>query len=149
MRKFDRECFDSLECKYQKEMYLRTVDLRGANLTVVNLNMFNLRSVNFTEADLRNASLIGSNLMHCNFTKAKMRGVNLTDAVIVFTKGNSKEIKNIKDKSIPVSFTGEVLAIGHFQYSLDAWREFSLNDLSVSGMPDKEWWVLNLEELPV
>jgi hypothetical protein len=63
------------------------VDLRGANLTRVDLKKRDLRSANFARAnfegaDLRNADLTGANLCAANLHTAKVKGANFTAAVL-------------------------------------------------------------------
>lgn len=80
------------------DVYLRGVDLSGANLTEANLTRAHLReasleearliSANLTSAILREANLTGADLTSANLSRADLRGADLTGAILESTNFN-------------------------------------------------------------
>jgi hypothetical protein len=72
--------FESEEQHQEWLAWLKTEDLRGANLIGANLIGANLRGANLIGANLRGANLTGANLIGANLSGADLYRANLSDA---------------------------------------------------------------------
>jgi len=144
--------------------YLVEGDFEGRNLSKANLRFAQAESIIFNRAKLRKADLrssilqyadlyyadcTGANFSNANMTQTELHHTDLTGAklqdacldgiFIPFCKGNGKEIKNIEDPIMHITYTKDVLAIDLFQRSIEEWKTIRFNGESQI----KDWWLEN------
>ena len=137
-----------------KEMYLRSTDLRYAILDHMKFNKYNFSGLDFTNSYLKSSILRNVNLERCclkhadlrfcNFNKSNLTNVNLVDADIRFCEGNGVEIKNLQSELYKLVYTKEVLAIGCQQHKIIEWQNFSDEEIYLmDGACGRDWWKEN------
>lgn len=77
-------------------VYLREVNLPGANLQEVDLSESNLGRANLTNADLQKASFLGSDLQKAHLDHADLRGADFSNAIMYGSKLVSADLGGAK-----------------------------------------------------
>jgi len=161
MKKFDIKTFDSLPNKRSKQQYIKSVDLRYANMVEIDLSWCTLMNLDFRSANLEKARLVGCILIDSSFRNANLnsaylessdvRGVDFNNAVLIdvdirHCSGNEEEIKFIDDIDMfDIVYTQDQIAIGCHQASKEQWKAYSLDDINDLEEGFLGWWSLNKE----
>ena len=103
------------------------LDLRGIDLSGVNLSRADLRGVN-----LRDTILIDVNLRDTD-----LRGANIRYAI-----GNGREIKTFQTEFYHVNYTSTQIVIGCEQHAITDW--FKFDDKRIKAMDERatEFWTI-------
>ena len=125
------------------DAYLCNSDLRYANLCNADLRNADLRNANLRNADLRNANLSDANLSGADLRYADLRYANPSNADFRWSIGNGKEIKSLQIGTYLVSYTRDILNIGCKSYTLDKWKKFTNEEISIMDDSALDWWSLN------
>lgn len=115
---------------------LAGADLRGSNLSDLNLQEVNLTGADLTGANLSNSYLVGATLVNTNFTFANLTATNLSTNVISFSKFNGANLTgaNFQQTSVLASefFQTDITDANFYEASL-----LSTRSGDIAGVPSE------------
>jgi len=121
--------------------FLAGMPIVRANLQLSVLSGANLSDVHFVTVNLNGADLSNADLSNSNLNIATtLSGANLDGAKIDNTIGNKLQIKSCQIDTYNIAYSVNELAIGHVQYLIHEWKNFSDEDIINIGGISINWW---------
>ena len=112
----------------------------GVSLRFANLRFADLRGANLRDAGLRDAGLWDADLCGADLAGVLLAGANLTRANLWGVTGLNYWIKCIQVEKWPITYTAEVIQIGCQQHSIEAWRNFSDDEIAAMDSDALAFW---------